>query len=162
MMEWTYQELGLSNPFVVDSGVFKEKNTIPNPAWKKMMKEAGVSAVGGMGGYGAGEGGMTGMMGPGMGAGMGPGMGPGGAAPTNPKIDPNVKRVFEAPKFLFKLQVIWKEKPLTARLEARRLAEEAAAAAAAEEGGEMGSEVEGEVGTEPVGDTAEISADPQP
>jgi len=149
MMEWTYQELGLSNPFVVDSGVFKEKNTIPNPAWKKMMKEAGLSAAGGMGGYGAGEGGMAGMMGPGMGAGMGPG----GAAATNPKIDPNVKRVFEAPKFMFKLQVIWKEKPLTARLEARRLAEEAAAAAATEEGGE--------VGTEPVGDTGEISADPQ-
>lgn len=142
MMEWTYQELGLSNPFVVDSGVFLEKNYIPNPAWKKMMKEAGLSPAGGMGAYGA-EGGMMGAgamgtapMGPGA---MGPGaMGPGGVAAVNPKIDPNVKRVFDAPKFSFKLQVIWRERPLTARLEARRLAEEAAAAeaATAEEGSE--------------------------
>ena len=144
MVEWTYQELGLSNPFVVDSGVFKEKNYIPNPAWKKMMKEAGLATTGGMGGMGGyggygGDGGAGlgmaagGMAAPGMGA---PGAtGPAALAANNPKFDPNVKRFFEAPKFSFKLQVVWREQPRSARLEARRLAEEAAAeeAAAAEE-----------------------------
>lgn len=144
MVEWTYQELGLSNPFVVDSGTLLEKHKIPNPAFKKMLKDAGVSPAGGgmMGGMmGAGYGGdATGMAGYGtmMGqpGGMPGAMGPAGAAPVNPKIDPNVKRFFDAPKFTFKVQVIWREKPLTARYEARRLAEEAAAAAAAEGTGE--------------------------
>ncbi len=141
MVEWTYQELGLSHPFVVDSGVFKEVNQIPNPAWKKMMKEAGMSTTGGMGGYGGGEGmaGMAGMGGmPGM-SGM-----PGTTTAVNPKIDPDVKRFFDAPKFTFKLQLIWRVTSLTERLEARRLAEEAAAAEAA-----LGEEIPDDLAAEP-------------
>ena len=72
------------------------------------------------------------MMGSGsMGGGsMGGGSGSGGVpmgAQNNPKIDPNVKQFFDAPKFMFKLQVIWRPQPLTARLEAKRKAAEQAA-----------------------------------
>ncbi len=136
-VEFTYKELGISQPFVLDSGRFIEHNRIPNPEWKKMMKAAGLSgASGGMtgGGYGPGSD-MTMGMGSGMLGGGGMGMtgmtgGAGLGGPVNPKIDPNVKQYFEAPKFVFKLQFIWRPQPLTARMAAKRAAEEAAAAEA--------------------------------
>ncbi|MEZ6148564.1 MAG: pilus assembly protein PilM [Pirellulaceae bacterium] len=144
LIEFTYKELGLSHPFVFESGMLIEGFRIPNPAWKKMMKEAGVgSAAGGamLGGYSGGsdmmEGMMSGMMGLGSLGSLGRGasgmLGGRGAgdAPLNPKFDPNVKQYFDAPKFVFKLQLIWKPQPLTARLAAKRAAEEAAAAEAA-------------------------------
>ena len=129
-VEFTYKELGISNPFVLDSGIHVENNRIPNPEWRKMMKAAGLSGASGAmagGGYGAGGSGMA----MGMGA---SGMGMGGASPqagpVNSKIDPNVKQFFEAPKFSFKLQFIWRPQPLSARMAAKRAAEEAAAAEA--------------------------------
>ncbi len=137
-IKWTYKELGLSTPFVVDAGTLMDKHKIPNPEWKKMMKAAGASAVGGYGGgagYGGGEGGGPGMASGGAGYGGGgyggaPGM-TGTPTVVNPLIDPNVPQFFDAPKFTFKLQIIWRERPLTARLEAKRKAEEAKAAEAA-------------------------------
>lgn len=126
-VEFTYKELGISNPFVLESGRFIEQHRIPNPEWKKMMKAAGLSGAGGS--YGAGAD-MT------MGGGMpgGGGMLAGGtglqAGTTNPKIDPNVKQYFDAPKFEFKLQFIWRPRPFSARMAAKRAAEEAAAAEA--------------------------------
>ncbi len=129
---FTFKELGLSHPFVVDSGTFQEKFKIPNPEWKKMMKEAGLAAGAmGAGGMGVGSVGGIGPGGGDGGMGMGPGMVPGA---TNPKIDPNVPQFFDAPKFTFKLHVVWRQQPLTKRLEAqaaaKKAAEEAAAAAA--------------------------------
>ncbi|MEO8269496.1 MAG: pilus assembly protein PilM [Aureliella sp.] len=134
IVEFTYKELGLSHPFVLDSGNLLKDFQISNPEWKKMMKDAGMSGAAGgagmMGGYGGGGSAMGGMAG-----GMTGGMMGAGDAPLNPKIDPNVKQFFEAPKFKFTLQLIWKPHPLTARLAAKRAAEEKAAAeqAAAEE-----------------------------
>ncbi len=82
------------------------------------MMEGMMSGMMGLGSLGRGASGMLG----GRGA---------GDAPLNPKFDPNVKQYFDAPKFVFKLQLIWKPQPLTARLAAKRAAEEAAAAEAA-------------------------------
>ncbi len=130
---FTYKELGLSHPFVVDSGTFVEKNKIPNPEWKRMMKEAGLAA-GGMGGMG-------GMGGAGYASGAEGGGGVGGVGAVggmgqnpllnNPKYDPDMPQFFEAPKFSFKLQVVWREQPLSKRLETKAAAEKAAAEAAA-------------------------------
>ncbi len=79
--------------------------------------------------------GMSGMMGAGSMGGRDSGGMPGGLAAIdpelNPKYDPDMKQYFDAPKFMFKLQLIWKPQPLTARLAAKRAAEEAAAAEAA-------------------------------
>lgn len=126
-VEFTYKELGISHPFVLDSGLHEESHRIPNPEWRKMMKAAGLSGASGAmagGGYGAGGSGMAmGMGASGMGVG---GAGP-QAGPVNPKIDPNVKQFFDAPKFSFKLQFIWRPQPLSARMAAKRAAEEAAA-----------------------------------
>lgn len=128
-VEFTYKELGISNPFVLESGRFIEQHRIPNPEWKKMMKAAGLSGAGGS--YGAGSD-MTMGMGGGMPGGGGMMAGATGlqAGATNPKIDPNVKQYFDAPKFEFKLQFIWRPRPFSARMAAKRAAEEAAAAEA--------------------------------
>lgn len=130
-VEFTYKELGISNPFVLDSGRYEENHRIPNPEWRKMMKAAGLSGASGAmgsGGYGAGADMAMGMGASGMGMGMA-GASP-LAGPVNPKIDPNVKQFFDAPKFSFKLQFIWRPQPLSARMAAKRAAEEAAAAEA--------------------------------
>ncbi len=141
-VEFTYQELGISNPFVVGSGVFKENNTEVNPEYLKQARASGGGMAGGgmaggeMGGMGMGRG----MGAPGGGMGMGRGMGaPGGGTgvgANQPGVGPDgkplIKPVFEAPKFEFQVQMVWREKPLTPRIEAKRAAEEAAAAAAAE------------------------------
>lgn len=123
-VEFTYQELGISHPFVVGAGVFKEKNTEVNPEYHKRGRAAGGA---GMAGGGPGMGGM-GMGGMGTGAlgGAAPGVGPDGK--------PLIKPFFEAPKFEFQVQMVWRERPLTARLDAKLAAEAAAAEAAAIEG----------------------------
>jgi type IV pilus assembly protein PilM len=122
-VEFTYQELGLSNPFVI-SGKFEEKHRILNPEWAKakpVMPTAGAGYGAGGGGYGAGT-----VAGAG-GAGMAPGM-------IRKNADgEEVPQFFDAPKYSFKLQLVWREKPLTARLEAKALAEQQALEAAAQE-----------------------------
>jgi hypothetical protein len=73
-----------------------------------------------------------------MGGDRGAGEGMGGTVDLK-KQDPNNPQWFEAPKYEFQLQFVWREQPMSARLEARRkAAEEAAAqeAAQAEESGE--------------------------
>jgi hypothetical protein len=40
-------------------------------------------------------------------------------------IDPNIPPAFPAPKYTFKVQMAWQEKPLTQRLEEKKKAEEA-------------------------------------
>lgn len=132
-VEFTYSELGISSPFVLGAGVFKEKNTEPNPEYAKQGGPAG-GGVGGMGmsGGGRGMGGPGGGMGaPGGTGGRGTG-GAGGPSDVGPDGKPLIKPFFEAPKFEFQVQMVWRERPLTPRLEAKRAAEEAAAAAAAE------------------------------
>lgn len=47
-------------------------------------------------------------------------------------IDPNVPPSFPAPKYSFKVQMAWQEKPLTQRLEEKKKAEEAKKAAESE------------------------------
>lgn len=147
MMEFTYKELGLSTPFVIP-GTYDKDYSIPNPDFIKQMG-AGGAGPGGMGPGGMGPGGMgPGGMGPGgMGpGGMGPGggMGSAGGGTTNPGDDEDaIPSSFPAPKFSFKLQVVWKERPLTQRIADKLKAEEEAAAAAAAEA-ELTSEVDGD------------------
>ena len=130
MVEFTFKELGISYPFVIP-GTLQEKHTIPNPEY---IKKYGKSGAGGMMG---GEG----MMGGGYPGGMGSGGSGVSGGRGMPLEDEETPREFAAPKFPFKVQMVWRERPLSARLEAKRLAEEAAAEAAAAEA-EAGTEDE--------------------
>ncbi len=113
MKEFTYAELGLSHPFVL-SGTMDTKFTIPNPEYLRLTTN---SSMTGMSDTGAS--GMTGMPTMGM------------PQPGGPNaIDPNIPPTFSAPKYTFKVQMAWQEKPLTQRLEAQKKAEEEAKAAA--------------------------------
>ncbi len=115
-VEFTYQELGVSNPFIISDKHLKDHQE-PNPEYRQAMGSAGGDA-----GYG-----MVG--GPGMGGSPGTGYGTSGGSRKN--TDSDIPPTFPAPKYMFKLQLIWREKPLTERLEAKKKAEEEAAAAAA-------------------------------
>lgn len=149
-MEFTYQELGLLHPVVL-AGSYQETHTIPNPEYLKKYG-GGAGAMGGMGGYGGmgaggyggegggyggGDGGYGGMgAGGGYGGeggyGGGPGMA-GGGMPGGPGAtgdEDEIPKSFPAPKYTFKLQIIWKEKTLSQRIEAKRIAAEEAAAEA--------------------------------
>ncbi len=147
-VEFTYQELGISNPFVVGTGVFMEKNVERNPEYDKQGSAAGGGMGMGEGGMGMGGGG-RGMGGPGggmggPGGGMGTGAAGGNQSGAGPDGKPLIKQFFEAPKFEFQVQMVWRERPLTPRLEAKLAAEAAAAAAAAEEAGAEGETPEDE------------------
>jgi type IV pilus assembly protein PilM len=135
LVEFTFEELGISRPFVVGDGTFNPDHRVPNPEYRpRRLGEGGPGGMGpgGMGMGGMGMGGM-GMGGPG-GGGMGPGGLPGGSAGSNkPLEDENGNpEWFAAPKFSFQLQFIWRERPLNARLEAQRIAAEEAARQEAE------------------------------
>ncbi len=124
--EFTFKELGFSNPFILPSGpnAYDEKGTIANPEWAKKYGTAagmmGGDMGGGMGAMGGGRGSPGGMA------------GPGGMTGTAPKEDPDCPRTFPAPKFNFVVQICWQENPLSARIAAQeKAAEEAKAAAAA-------------------------------
>lgn len=138
---FTYAELGLSHPFVL-SGVMDTKFAIPNPEYFRSTGGAGMmggSDGGMMGGMmgGASMGSMGSMESGGMpstmpmgGSGMGSAMGAGtsgsnGAYGGNRPIDPNMPMTFPAPKYTFKVQMAWQEKPLAQRLEEKKKAEEA-------------------------------------
>jgi type IV pilus assembly protein PilM len=123
--EFTFKEMGISNPFVL-RGTYDKDHKIANPEWQIKYGKQGMA--GGDGGYGGGGGGKMGGMG--MGMGMGGGMGSG--ATTMVKEDPDCPMHFPAPKYDFVVQMVWQEKPLTARLEAQKKAAEAAAAKEAE------------------------------
>ena len=122
-IEFTYEELGISRPFIVADGNFLPNFTIPNPDYKQP------------------ELGTTGTVGPRPVGGnlFGSGMGASGTSGSPPRldaareIDPNNPEVFAAPKYTFKLQFVWREQPLTTRLEKRRKAAEEAAAREAEQ-----------------------------
>jgi type IV pilus assembly protein PilM len=125
MMEFTFKEMGISFPMLVGKGVLEKNFTIPNPEYKP---KPGTGALGGAGGLGGGPGmGGPGMGGPGMGGpGMGGGVGGGLGGQTNPveKEDPDNPRRFEAPKYTFKIQFIWQERPLSVRLAALKAKKE--------------------------------------
>ncbi len=152
LMEFTYKELGLTTPFIV-SGTYDKEHSIPNPEYYKQSGGAGPGGGGPGGGPGGmGPGGMGGM-GPGGMGGMGPGgmggMGAGGGMGSsggNSKDDDEdaIKPSFPAPKYSFKLQVVWKERPLTKRIEDKKKAEEEAAAEAALEEDNLAADVEGD------------------
>jgi type IV pilus assembly protein PilM len=144
LMEFTYKEMGISNPMLVGKGFYNAKHTIPNPQYKP---PANTMSGDGMGGSGMGDSGRGGGMGMGMGmgsSGMGSsgmggmgmgGMGMGGVGGVEFKEDPDNPTRFEAPKYSFKVQFIWKEKPLSVRLAERKAKEEEARKAKeAEEG----------------------------
>lgn len=133
LVEFTYAELGLTRPFIIGDGKFDQNHRVINPEFRPSK----LSGSGGMGGPGGGMGGFGGGMG-GPGGGMGgPGGGMGGTSggdPNKPPVDENGNpQWFAAPKFTFELQLIWNERPLAARLEAKLVAEQEAAAKAAEE-----------------------------
>jgi|694.fasta_scaffold07599_10 type IV pilus assembly protein PilM len=128
-VEFTFAELGITRPFIVADGTKNQDFVIPNPDYKQPelgAVEGGASPSG------------TRPMSLGMGGDRGAGEGMGGTVDLK-KQDPNNPQWFEAPKYEFQLQFVWREQPMSARLEARRkAAEEAAAqeAAQAEESGE--------------------------
>jgi type IV pilus assembly protein PilM len=130
---FTYAELGLSHPFVL-SGEMQTNYAIPNPEYLRLTggnpAMLGGSDTGGMPGGG--------IMGASMPGGSGMPGGVGSAGPYGPSIDPNIPPTFPAPKYTFKVQMAWQEKPLTQRLEEKKKAEEAKQQAEPEaaEGGE--------------------------
>ncbi len=154
---FTYKELGLIAPLVL-KGTYNPDHKMPNPEYQKKLREMGMASndagmgagmggeggeggapgAGGMGGMGAGMGmgGPGGGMG-GEGYGAGSGTGAGGYAAGDQKIlddDGNeIPKTFDAPRYDFTVQILWRETPLTRRLEIQRKAEEAAKAAAAAE-----------------------------
>lgn len=141
--EFTYAELGLSHPFVL-SGVMETNYMIPNPEYLRMtggnMAMAG-SDMSSMAGSGMPGGGMPGGGMPGGDIYSGGAMNSASMGTGNmygKPIDPNIPPAFSAPKYSFKVQMAWQEKPLTQRLEAKKKAEEAAQQAEpdATEGGE--------------------------
>src|SRR5690606_2270589 len=109
-VEFTYKELGLAYPFVVN-GTYQEKFRIPNPEFRKLMKAQQGQPGANMNTPGAGPY-------AGQGAGMGPGMGPNQLGPEGMIIEreglPDVPQYFEAPKYNFKVQLVWREQPLSA------------------------------------------------
>jgi type IV pilus assembly protein PilM len=121
---FTYAELGLSHPFVL-SGVMETNFMIPNPEYLRMTgANQAMSSGADMTGMASGSmmgSSMTGssMTGSSMTGSGGSGSGFGGV------IDPNVPPAFPAPKYTFKVQMAWQEKPLTQRLEEKKKAEEA-------------------------------------
>jgi type IV pilus assembly protein PilM len=132
-VDFTFEELGVSRPFIIGDGSFNPNHRIPNPEYRP--KRLGEGGTGGMGGMGMGG---TGLSGPGAG---GPGAGgPGaggqggrGRGADQPAVDENGNpEWFPAPKYSFQLQFIWRERPLSGRMEAKRLAAEAAASEEAE------------------------------
>lgn len=151
-MEFTFKEMGLSAPFVV-KGTYLKDNKIPNPEYRKKYGSTGgtfggygAGGYGGDGGYGGGGYGGGGAPGAGGMGGMGAGMGFGGGGdggsfggglggPGGQRRDgeEEIPRAFDAPKYNFSLQVIWKERPLSQRIEAKKQAEAEAEAAAEEE-----------------------------
>ncbi|GIW98114.1 MAG: pilus assembly protein PilM [Pirellulaceae bacterium] len=146
MMTFTYKELGLSMPFVL-RGRYDPDFKIPNPKFKPKVTAA-------TGGYesttGTGVG--TGMLGPGAAATTS------GRTPGTPEVDENGEpRFFPAPKYTFVVQVIWKETPLSLRLEQQRKAAEEAAAAAAE-AGEDGDGAPVDAGGDGVAGSGDVAA----
>lgn len=129
-VEFTFAELGISRPFIVGDGIKRQDFTITNPDYKR--PELGGVEDGSPQPPGA-RGGLS------MGGGDRGGADSLSGAANTQKQDPNNPQWFEAPKYEFQLQFVWREQPMSARLEARRkAAEEAAAqeAAQAEESGE--------------------------
>lgn len=137
-IEFTFEELGITRPFIIGDGNFNPNHRIPNPEYRpRRLRDGGTGGLGGLGVGGMGPGGATpGAMGPG-GAGLG-GMGPGGTArggrsSDKPAVDENGNpEWFAAPRYSFQLQFIWRERPLNSRLEAKRQAAEAAERAESE------------------------------
>lgn len=176
MEEFTYQEIGMLRPIII-AGSYDELNKIPNPEYIKKFGAPAGGMGGGMGGPGMGG---PGMGGPGMGPGMGgeggyggggyggegagagyggggyggEGAGYGGAAGGAAAEDPDLPRAFDAPKFNFKVQFIWREKPYALRLIEREKAAELAAEAAALEGDEELTDEDGEL--EALGDESAV------
>ncbi len=112
LVEFTFAELGVSRPFVIGDGTELLNFQLTNPEYKPPQLSGGASFGGGRG-----QNSPTGTL-------------PTRGSDDGPAIDDNGNpEWFDAPKFEFTLQFIWREKPLTARLEAKRLAEEAKKAA---------------------------------
>lgn len=125
LMEFTFKELGISNPMLVGKSQYRAKNYIRNLQYKP-PKGLGAGAMG-AGAMGAGA-----MDAGAMGAGA---MVPGAMGAGQPvfKEDPDNPRYFEAPKHIFTVQFVWQEKPLSVRLAERKAKEEAAKAQEAAE-----------------------------
>jgi type IV pilus assembly protein PilM len=150
--EFTYAELGLSHPFVL-SGEMQTNFMIPNPEYLRLTggnpAMAGASDASGMSGGMMDTGMMSGggMMGSGSMMGSG-GMMAGGSSGGlyGPAIDPNIPPAFPAPKYTFKVQMAWQEKPLSQRLEEKKKAEEAKQEAAEPEATESGENLAADTG----------------
>ncbi len=131
-VQFTFKELGISHPMIVGKGTFNEKFSVENPEYKPPKGLAGVGAGGegglggsGLGGSGRGGGGMGGLGGGGLG-------GSGAGITETVKEDPDNPRRFPAPKYSFKVQFIWQERPLSVRMAEKKAKAEAEALKAKE------------------------------
>lgn len=138
VVPFTFKELGVSHPVIVGKGTYFEKFAVENPEYKPPKGMAGGGegvggglGSGGMGGGSRGGGGMGGLGGGGLG---GSGMGGGGvgSGAETIKEDPDNPRRFPAPKYSFKVQFIWQERPLSVRMAEKKAKAEAEALKAKE------------------------------
>jgi hypothetical protein len=130
---FTFKELGIGYPIISATSTIKRTFKIPNPNADPALGMEGSP-------YGAPM--VPGAQGSGAGRRQG-GAGRGGsrtggrdaagdaAAEEEPEPEPEF---YEAPRYDFKVQFVWKETPLSKRIQARKEAAEAAAAAAAQNG----------------------------
>jgi len=126
-VEFSFAELGVTRPFIIGDGKFDPNHRILNPEYKPpRLGETGAAGPGGPGSFGMSGGGRGGVGSGGFGTGSGTDS---GKAPVDENGNP---QWFSAPKYTFQLQLLWNERTLTERLEAKRLAEQEAAAKEAE------------------------------
>ncbi|MBX3421632.1 MAG: type IV pilus assembly protein PilM [Pirellulaceae bacterium] len=128
-IEFTFAELGISRPFIVGDGFFDQNHIIANPDYKPPMQENA-------------DGTPSSVVRPGISLGsLGSSSSSSSTGALQRPQDPNNPEWFAAPKYSFQLQFVWREKPLSARLEAKRKAAEEAAAKEAAESAQEGDDL---------------------
>lgn len=133
---FTFKELGIQFPIISATGRIYDSK-IPNPNADPALGMEGSPYGGSV---------IPGMQGPGTGAGRRQsgtgrtGGRNGAAAGAEEEEEPEPEpEFFKAPRYDFKVQFVWKETPLSKRLQARKEAAEAAAAAEVTEDGASGA-----------------------
>ncbi|HEV7281271.1 MAG TPA: type IV pilus assembly protein PilM [Pirellulaceae bacterium] len=136
MITFTFEELGIQFPIISATGNINNSYKIPNPNADPamgMMMEGSPYGAAMPGAPGAGSGRRQGGAGRTGGRAGGRNGAEAGAEEEAPEPEPEF---YTAPRYDFKVQFVWKETPLSKRIQARRQAAEAAAAAQAAEGDE--------------------------
>lgn len=133
MITFTFKELGIGYPIISATSNIRPTNKIKNPNADPALGMEG-SPYGGIpsmtpGAQGSGSGRRQNGTGRAESRTGGRGSAAGAAAEEEEEAEPEPE-FYEAPRYDFKVQFVWKETPLSKRLQARKEAAEAAAAAA--------------------------------